>query len=284
MADAMTRHAAKLSADLPYTVRVWFVVDATVDTDLLRCIARAPHHKATATNLSSQALMLWKALCSLTPYIQLHIMNQEFPRYQHGNGRPDIQAVHQLTIQLPSLQITDLDRSHTHLKHLPTKPNPIRPRTGCQKTPPMPHTTEPNTTLTRSNASHRCSATWTAARTSRRSERLRSSFYTTQRCAQHASRATCRSNALSSPRSNCHSSAESPVGSPAKTSTTRRDTPTAHATTPLEGTRNTSTHAPSMQRGTHWWAGPPQTPCNNTRAGCCAAKHTKRLSTCSGIP
>ena len=46
---------------------VWFVVDATVDTHLLLRTARQPLHKATATSLGTQALLLWKALRSLHP-------------------------------------------------------------------------------------------------------------------------------------------------------------------------------------------------------------------------
>ena len=38
-ADAITRLATTLPADLPHAIRIWFVVDATVDKHLLR-IAR----------------------------------------------------------------------------------------------------------------------------------------------------------------------------------------------------------------------------------------------------
>ena len=46
MADAITRLATTLPADLPHTVRVWFAVDSTVDMHLLHCIARQPLHKS----------------------------------------------------------------------------------------------------------------------------------------------------------------------------------------------------------------------------------------------
>ena len=62
MVDAITRLATTLPANLPHTVKVWFVVDATVDTHLLLRIAREPLHKATTSSLGSQALMLWEAL------------------------------------------------------------------------------------------------------------------------------------------------------------------------------------------------------------------------------
>ena len=124
MADAIAEIAAHLPAHLPHIVRVWFVVDATVDTHLLLRIARQPLHKATATSLGTQALLLWKALRSLSPYVQLHIVKQESHRHQYGNGKVDNQAVHQRTTHLPALQIPDLGRTHTHLQHIPPVPEP----------------------------------------------------------------------------------------------------------------------------------------------------------------
>ena len=124
MADAITEVAAHLPAHSPHIVRVWFVVDATVDTPLLLRIARQPLHKATATSLGTQALLLWKALRSLPPYVQLHIVKQESHRHQYGNGKVDNQAVHQRTTHLPALQIPDLGRNHTHLQHVPPVPEP----------------------------------------------------------------------------------------------------------------------------------------------------------------
>ena len=124
MADAITEVAAHLPAYSPHIVRVWFVVDATVDTHLLLRIARQPLHKATATSLGTQALLLWKALRSLPPYVQLHIVKQESHRHQYGNGKVDNQAVHQRTTHLPALQIPDVGRNHTHLQHVPPVPEP----------------------------------------------------------------------------------------------------------------------------------------------------------------
>ena len=108
MADAIAGIAAHLPAHLPHIVRVWFVVDATVDTHLLLRIARQPLHKATATSLGTQALLLWKALRSLPSYVQLHIVKLESHRHQYGDGKVDIQAVHQHTTHLPTLQVADL--------------------------------------------------------------------------------------------------------------------------------------------------------------------------------
>ena len=67
MADVIAGIAASLPPFLPHVVRVWFVVDATVDTHILLRIARQPLHKTTATSLGNQALMLWKALRNLPP-------------------------------------------------------------------------------------------------------------------------------------------------------------------------------------------------------------------------
>ena len=115
-----------LHAHLPHVVRFRFVVDATVDTHLLPRIARQPLHKATATSLGTKALLLPKALHSLLPYVQLRMVKQESHRRQYRNGKVDIQAVHQRTTHLQSLQVPDLDRNHTHLQHIPPKPEPHR--------------------------------------------------------------------------------------------------------------------------------------------------------------
>ena len=87
IADAITEIAAHLPAHSLHIVRVWFVVDATVDTHLLLRIARQPLHKATATSLDTQALLLWKALRSLPPYVELHIVKQDTPKPQDARRR-----------------------------------------------------------------------------------------------------------------------------------------------------------------------------------------------------
>ena len=51
-------------------------------------------------------------------------MKQESHRHQYGNGKVDIQAVHQRTTHLQTLQVQDLDRNHAHLQHLPPEPEP----------------------------------------------------------------------------------------------------------------------------------------------------------------
>ena len=126
MANAIAKIAVHLPVHLPHVVRVWFIVDATVDTHLLLRIARQPLHKATTTSLGTQALLLWKALRSLPPYVRLHIVKQESHRHQYGNGKVEVQAVHQRTTHLPTLQVPNLDRNHTHLQHIPPRPEPHR--------------------------------------------------------------------------------------------------------------------------------------------------------------
>ena len=71
-------------------------------------------------------MLLRKAKRSLPPYIQLHIVKQESHRHQYGNGKVDIQTVHQRTTHLPTIQVPDLDRNHTHFQHIPPKPEPHR--------------------------------------------------------------------------------------------------------------------------------------------------------------
>ena len=127
MADAIAKIAAHLPALLPHVFRVCFVVEGTVDTHLLLRIARQPLNKATATSFGSQALLLWKALRSLPPFVQLHIVKQESHRHQYRNNKVDIQAVHQRTTHLPTLQVPNLDRKHTHLEHIPPKPQTTYP-------------------------------------------------------------------------------------------------------------------------------------------------------------
>ena len=198
MADAIAEIAAHLPAHLPHIVRVWFVVDATVVTHLLLRIARQPLHKATARSLGTQALLLWKALCSLPPYVQLRIMKQESHRHQYGNGKVDNQAVHQRRTHLSTLQVPNLGET-THISNTnPPDRSPVRPRTGYQRTPPILPTTEHTTTPTPFNISPACSATRTAGHTSRSSRGNCKSPSTTQHCAQHKSRPTPKNDASSS--------------------------------------------------------------------------------------
>ena len=233
MADAITEIAAHLPAHLPQIVRVWFVVDATVDTHLLLRIARQPLHKATATSLGTQALLLWKALRSLPPYVQLHIVKQESHRHQYGNGKVDNQAIHQRTTHLPSLQIPDLGRNHTHLQHVPPVPEP-------HQTPDWVPEDAPYSFHNR--AYHYPNPIQHLARVLGDADSRAHIQETTQ--------PTSKNDASSSSGSNYHSSPGSPDDSPANTSTSPQSTPVARATTPTRGTGNTSRNAPSIQAGT----------------------------------
>ena len=118
MADAIAKTAAHLPAHLPHIVRVWFVVDATVNTHLLLRITRQPLHKATATSLGSQARLLWKALHSLPPYVQLHIVKQESHRHQPQTNTEMVRSTTrqytgtQRTCQ-PSRSPTSAETTHT---------------------------------------------------------------------------------------------------------------------------------------------------------------------------
>ena len=223
------------------------MVDATVDTHLLLRIAQQPLHKATATSLGTQALLLGKALRSLPPYVQLHIVKPESHRHQYRNGKVDIQAVHQHTTHLPTLQVPDLDRNHTHLQHIP--PQPERHRTPDWVPEDAPYTSHDRAYHYPNPIQHLARVLGDGA--SKSSTRGRKSPSTTRRYAQRATQPTCRNDASSSSESNCHSSPGSPSGSPANTSTSPKNTPTAHATTPPWKTGNTSRYAQSKQAGTH---------------------------------
>ena len=244
MADVIAEIAAHLPAHLPHILRVWFVVDATVDTHVLLRIARQPLHKATATSLGTQALLLWKALHSLPPYVQLHILKQESHRHQYGNGKVDNQAVHQRTTYLPALQVPDLGRNHTDLQHIPPKPEP-------HQTPDWVPEDAPYTSHDRAyhypNPIHHLAPvlrdTDSRAHIQELQKKLQIPLY-------HSALRPANVPANLQKRRNYHSSPDSPDGSPASTSTSRKNTPVARATTPSQRTGNTSRNAPSIQAGT----------------------------------
>ena len=126
IADTIPKIAANLPALFLHVVRVWFIVDATVDTHLPLRVARQPLNKATATSLCTQALLIWKAPHSLPPQVQLHIVKHESHRHQYWNGKVNIEAVHRRTTLLTTLHVLDLARNHTHLEHIPPKQEPHR--------------------------------------------------------------------------------------------------------------------------------------------------------------
>ena len=109
---------------------VWVVVDAAVDFQIVRRLARQPLHKATDSSLGTQALHLWTALRRLLKHDVLHLVKQEFHRYSLGNGHIDLHAHNQLAEHMPDVEDPPLrDYMHTHLQHLPPVPRPGGPPT-----------------------------------------------------------------------------------------------------------------------------------------------------------
>ena len=53
---------------------VWVVVDAAVDFQIVRRLARQPLHMATDSSLGTQALHLWTALRRLPKHVVLHLV------------------------------------------------------------------------------------------------------------------------------------------------------------------------------------------------------------------
>ena len=134
MADGITKIPADLPADLPQVVLVWFVVDATVDTHLLLRIAR-PLHKANATSLSTQALLLCKALHSLVPTSNFTSGNKS-PTGSHEEmaRSKSRQYISTLRTCQPSRCPTSTETTHTSNTYPPNR-SPIGPQTGRRKTP-----------------------------------------------------------------------------------------------------------------------------------------------------
>ena len=110
------------------THHVWVVVDAAVDFQIVRRLARQPLHKATDSILGTQALHLWTALRRLPKHVVLHLVKQESHRYSLGNGHIDLHAHNQLAEHMPDGEDPPLrDNMHTHLQHLPPIPRPGEP-------------------------------------------------------------------------------------------------------------------------------------------------------------
>ena len=104
---------------------VWVVVDAAVDFQIVRKLARQPLHQATDSSLGTQALHFWAALRCLPKHFVLHLVKQECHRYSLGNGHIDLHAHNQLAEHMPDGEDPPLqDHIHTHLQHLPPIPQP----------------------------------------------------------------------------------------------------------------------------------------------------------------
>ena len=250
MADAIAGIATHLPAHLPHVVRVWFLVDATVDTHLLLRIARQPLHKATATSLGTQAVLLWKPLRSLSPWVQLHIVKQESHRHQYGNGKIDNQAVHQRTTHLPTLQVPDLARNHTHLQHIPPKEPHRTPDWVPEDAPYTSHDRSYQYPNPLQHLARVLGDTDSRAHIQELQEELTVPLY-------HS--ALRPANVPANPRKRrVQLLREQPPlltrvahGSLASTSMSRQNTPATRAITPPRRTGNTSRYAPSIRAGTH---------------------------------
>ena len=107
---------------------VWVVVDAAVNFQMIRKLARQPLHKATNSSLGEQTLHLWAALRRLPKHVILHLIKQESHRYSLGNGHIDLHTHKQLAEHMPDGEDPPLqDHMHTHLQHLPPIPHPGEP-------------------------------------------------------------------------------------------------------------------------------------------------------------
>ena len=93
-----------------HTHHVWVVVDAAVDFQIVRKLARQPLHKATDSSLGTQALHLWTALRRLPKHVVLHFVKRESHRYSLGNGHIDLHAHMQLAEHMPAAR-TRCDRT-----------------------------------------------------------------------------------------------------------------------------------------------------------------------------
>ena len=106
----------------------WFEIEAAVDFQIVRRLARRPLHKATDTSLGTQALHLWVALQTVPWHVVLHLIKQESHRYNLRNGHIDLHAHNQLAEHVPSPDEPPLqDHMHSHLQHLSPIPQPGLP-------------------------------------------------------------------------------------------------------------------------------------------------------------
>ena len=116
-----------------HTHHVWVVVDAAVEFQSVRKLARQPLHKATDSSLGTQALHLWTALRRLPKHVVLHLVEQESHRYSLGNRQIDLHAHNQLAEHMPDVKDPPLrDHMHTHLQHLRRVLRPGNHQRGCQ--------------------------------------------------------------------------------------------------------------------------------------------------------
>ena len=126
---------------------VWVIIDAAVDFQILRRLAKQPLHKATDSSLGKQALHLWVALRNLPGHIVLNSIKQESHRYNLGNRHIDLHARNQLAEHIPIPGRAPTTRPHANTPPAPTKdeqsgvgerPTPDSPHTGKRRPPRAP--------------------------------------------------------------------------------------------------------------------------------------------------
>ena len=117
---------------------VWVVVDAAVDFQIVRKLARQPLHKATDSSVGTGALHLRVALRRPAKHAVLHVLKQESHRYSLGKGHIDLHAHNQLAEHMPDSEDPPLqDHMHTHLQHLPPIPQPGEPPVWVPERPAL---------------------------------------------------------------------------------------------------------------------------------------------------
>ena len=189
------------------------------------------------------------------------------------------------TTHLPTLQVPDLGRNHTHLQHIPPKPEPHR-------TPDWVPEDAPYTSHDR--AYHYPNTIQHLARVLGDTDsRAHIQELPGETASPPLPLGTAPSKRPSPPPETTHPAPQGAttiphqgctMARPEGTSTSRRNTAAARATTPPQRIGSTSRNAPSIRAGTHKWAGPRQKPYGNTKAGQPTAKHTRPPNTSSEIP
>ena len=120
---------SKLPQTQPHPV--WLVIDAAMDIQIVRRLAKQPLHKGTDSSLGTQALHLWVAFRNLPGDFVLHLIKQESHRYNLGDGHMSLHAQNQLAEHVPTPDEPPLhDHMHTHLQHLPPILHPGEPPRG----------------------------------------------------------------------------------------------------------------------------------------------------------
>ena len=115
--DAVTG-ISKLPQTQPH--HVWVVMDAAVDFQIVRHLAKQLPHKATDSSLGTQALQLWVALRNLPGHFVLPLIKQESHGYNSGNRHIDLHAHNPLAEEVPTPdEPPPHDHTQTHLQHPP---------------------------------------------------------------------------------------------------------------------------------------------------------------------